>query len=175
MEKLPGSGSDSADHATFRLILNGSSSEKVSRTRDAIGRSVMLEPFDFPGMVVVHQGTDKNLAVADSLSDDGSSVFHLVTGLDGRAETVSLESDSNEGCFVYSGLNYNSGTTMKLSCKSDSSDDDFNQAASFVLSKGISEYHPISFVAKGVRRNFLLAPLLSFQDQSYTIYFNIQD
>ncbi|KAB1200186.1 hypothetical protein CJ030_MR0G007896 [Morella rubra] len=175
MEKLPGSGSDSADHATFRLILNGSSSEKVSRTRDAIGRSVMLEPFDFPGMVVVHQGTDKNLAVADSLSDDGSSVFHLVTGLDGRAETVSLESDSNEGCFVYSGLNYNSGTTMKLSCKSDSSDDDFNQAASFVLSKGISEYHPISFVAKGVRKNFLLAPLLSFQDQSYTIYFNIQD
>lgn len=174
MEKLPKSGTDSAVHATFRLILNESSSEKISAIEDAIGKSVMLEPFDFPGMVVVHQGKDENLGVADSPSGVGSSAFRLVAGLDGRAETVSLESESDEDCFVYSGVNYNSGKSMKLSCKSDSSED-FSQAASFVLNKGISEYHPISFVARGVKRNFLLAPLLSFTDEFYTVYFNIHD
>lgn len=174
MEELPGYGTDSAIHATFRLILNDSCCEKLSAMTDAIGKSVMLEPFSFPGMVVVERGTDKNLAIVDSLSDDGSCVFQLVPGLDGRAETVSLESESNKGCFVYSGVNYKSGTSMKLSCKPDSSDEDFNQAASFVLNKGIKEYHPTSFVARGVKRNFLLAPLLSFQDESYTVYFNIQ-
>nr|POF09945.1 hypothetical protein CFP56_63012 [Quercus suber] len=175
MEKLPAPGTNSAVHATFRLILNYSSPAEVSTMKDAIGRSVMLEPFDFPGMVVVHQGKDKNLAVADSSGSGGSSVFRLVAGLDGRAETVSLESESNKDCFVYSGVDYNSGTSTKLSCKSESPDTDFDKAAaSFVLNKGISEYHPISFMAKGARRNFLLAPLLSFQDESYTIYFNIQ-
>lgn len=175
MEKLPAPGTNSSVHATFRLILNYSSPAEVSTMKDAIGRSVMLEPFDFPGMVVVHQGKDKNLAVADSSGSGGSSVFRLVAGLDGRAETVSLESESNKDCFVYSGVDYNSGTSTKLSCKSESPDTDFDKAAaSFVLNKGISEYHPISFMAKGARRNFLLAPLLSFQDESYTIYFNIQ-
>ncbi|XP_030952817.1 uncharacterized protein LOC115975906 isoform X2 [Quercus lobata] len=175
MEKLPAPGTNSAVHATFRLILNSSSPAEVSTMKDAIGRSVMLEPFDFPGMVVVHQGKEKNLAVADSSGSGGFSVFRLVAGLDGRAETVSLESESNKDCFVYSGVDYNSGKSTKLSCKSESSDTDFDKAAaSFVLNKGISEYHPISFMAKGARRNFLLAPLLSFQDESYTIYFNIQ-
>nr|POE70308.1 hypothetical protein CFP56_29676 [Quercus suber] len=175
MEKFPAPGTNSAVHATFRLILNYSSPAEVSTMKDAIGRSVMLEPFDFPGMVVVHQGKDKNLAVADSSGSGGFSVFRLVAGLDGRAETVSLESESIKDCFVYSGVDYNSGTSTKLSCKSESPDTDFDKAAaSFVLNKGISEYHPISFMAKGARRNFLLAPLLSFQDESYTIYFNIQ-
>ncbi|XP_062171742.1 uncharacterized protein LOC133877449 isoform X2 [Alnus glutinosa] len=175
MEKFPESGTNSSVHATFRLILNDSSSEKFSTIKDAIGKSVMLEPFDIPGMVVVHQGKDENLGVADSPGGVGSSSFRLVAGLDGKAETVSLESESDKDCFVYSGVNYNSGKSIKLSCKSDASDDDFSQAASFVLNKGISEYHPISFVAKGVKRNFLLAPLLSFKDESYTVYFKIND
>lgn len=175
MEEFPESGTDSAVHATFRLILYDSSSENFSTIKDAIGKSVILEPFDFPGMVVVHQGKDENLGVSDSPGGVGSSAFRLVAGLDGKAETVSLESESDKDCFVYSGVNYNSGRSVKLSCKSDASDDDFSQAASFVLNKGISEYHPISFVAKGVKRNFLLAPLLSFKDESYTVYFKIND
>jgi hypothetical protein len=175
MEKFPESGTNSSVHATFRLILNDSSSEKFSTIKDAIGKSVMLEPFDIPGMVVVHQGKDENLGVADSPGGVGSSSFRLVAGLDGKAETVSLESESDKDCFVYSGVNYNSGKSIKLSCKSHASDDDFSQAASFVLNKGISEYHPISFVAKGVKRNFLLAPLPSFKDESYTVYFKIND
>lgn len=174
MEELPEPGTDSAVHATFRLILNDSSPVTFATIKDAIGKTVMLEPFDFPGRVVVYQGTEGNLGVADAIDGVGSSAFRLVAGLDGRPETVSLESDSSRDCFVYSGVNYNSGTSLKLSCRSESSDDGFYQAASFVLNQGISEYHPISFAARGVKRNFLLAPLLSFKDESYTVYFNIQ-
>jgi hypothetical protein len=169
MQKLPQSGTASAVHATFRLILNDSS-ENFSTIQDAVGKSVMLEPFDFPGMVLVDQGKEEDLGIADSPSGVGSSAFRMVAGLDGNAETVSLESESNKDCFVY-----NSGESIKLSCKLDSASEDFSQAASFVLNKGISEYHPMSFVATGVKRNFLLAPLLSFRDEYYTVYFNFHD
>uniref|UniRef100_A0A5B7A8L3 Alpha-L-arabinofuranosidase B arabinose-binding domain-containing protein n=1 Tax=Davidia involucrata TaxID=16924 RepID=A0A5B7A8L3_DAVIN len=173
MEKFPESGTDSSTHATFRVILKDSTSSIFSAPKDVIGKSVMLEPFDFPGMLVVQQGTEEDIGVSDS-DDGGGSVFHLVEGLDGKPETVSLESESQKGCFVYSGANYKSGESIKLSCKSGSSDTGFEEATSFVLNDGISEYHPISFVAKGARRNFVLAPLLSLRDESYTVYFNIQ-
>ena len=169
MQKLPQSGTASAVHATFRLILNDSSGD-FSTIEDAVGKSVMLEPFDFRGMVLVDQGKEEDLGITDSPSGVGSSVFRMVAGLDGKAETVSLESESNKDCFVY-----NSGQSIKLSCKLDSSSEDFSQAASFVLNKGISEYHPMSFVATGVKRNFLLAPLLSFRDEYYTVYFKFHD
>ncbi|CAK9136982.1 unnamed protein product [Ilex paraguariensis] len=172
MEKFPEPGTNTSVHATFRLILKELSSSQFSAPKDAIGKSVMLEPFDLPGMFVVHKGTYENLEVADS-SGDGSSVFLLVAGLDGQDETVSLESESKKGCFVYSGVDYKSSTNIKLRCKSGSSDTEFKQGTSFTLKDGISQYHPISFVAKGARRNFLLAPLLSLRDESYTIYFNI--
>lgn len=174
MEKLPESGTDAALHATFRLILKDESVSKFSSLNDVVGKSVMLEPFAFPGMLVVEQGTDDELVVADSPGEGGSSVFHLVPGLDGRSGSLSLESENRKGCFVYSGVSYKSGTSMKLSCNSESSEAGFNQAASFVMQKGISQYHPVSFVAKGAKRNFLLEPLLSFRDESYTVYFNIQ-
>ncbi|KAF2317728.1 hypothetical protein GH714_039687 [Hevea brasiliensis] len=171
MQNFPKSGTDASVYATFRLILNGSSSSELSTIENAIGNYVMLEPFDLPGMVLVQQGEDDGLAVASSDSGDGSSIFRLVSGLDGKDGTISLESVSHEGCFVFSGVDYQSGTSLKLSCNSESSD--IHQGASFVMNKGLSEYHPISFVAKGEKRNFLLAPLLSFRDESYTIYFNI--
>jgi hypothetical protein len=37
----------------------------------------------------------------------------------------------------------------------------------------LRQYHPISFVAKGLRRNFLLEPLYSLRDEFYTVYFNL--
>ncbi|KAJ6944585.1 hypothetical protein NC652_009832 [Populus alba x Populus x berolinensis] len=121
------------------------------------------------------QGKDRSFALTNSADDDGSSTFRVVSGLDGKDETVSLESGIQNGCYVYSGVDYKSGQSMKLSCKSEtSSDTGFNQGASFVMNKGLSQYHPISFVAKGDKRNFLLAPLHSLRDESYTIYFNIQ-
>ncbi|XP_075633960.1 uncharacterized protein LOC142606508 [Castanea sativa] len=174
MKILPPPGNSSTVGATFRLILTDSPPPKFSTLKDAIGKSVMLEPFDLPGMVVVHQGINNNLTVAAPPAGGGSSIFRLVAGLDGRAETVSLESESNKDCFVHNGVNNNSSAIIKLSCKSGSSDVNFNQAASFVMEKGLTEYHPISFVAKAPKRNFLLAPLLSFRDEFYTVYFNIQ-
>ncbi|KAI4334590.1 hypothetical protein L6164_019262 [Bauhinia variegata] len=162
MEKLPESGTEYALHATFRVILTG-----------ATATSVMLEPFDLPGLLVMHQGPEQPLIVGSS-SGGASAVFLLVSGLDGRNETISLESKSNKGCFVISGLS--SGAGVKLSCKSElsASDDTFNQAASFTGMEGLSYYNPVSFVAKGEKRNFLLEPLFTFRDEPYTVYFNIQ-
>ncbi|KAF5937195.1 hypothetical protein HYC85_024701 [Camellia sinensis] len=171
IEKFPKPGTDSSIRSTFRLILkDANSTEEFSNPKDAIGKFVMLEPFDFPGMLLTHQGIDETLGVADSA--DSGSVFRLVAGLDGKVETVSLESESQEGCFVYSDVDYKSGTSIKLSCISGSSDNEFEGAASFIMKDGISKYHPISFVGKGVRRNFILYPLHSLWDESYTVYFN---
>ncbi|KAL3828163.1 hypothetical protein ACJIZ3_016965 [Penstemon smallii] len=170
MENFPESGTDSAVSSSFRLILKNPTSEKYSNPKDAIGKLVMLEPLNFPGMFVVHNGEERSVGVSDS----GGSVFRLVDGLDGKDGSVSLEPEERKGCFVYSGVDYTAGKSVDLGCNNDSSDVGFNQAASFTLRKGLSEYHPISFVAKGVQRNFLLVPLLSLRDESYTVYFNFQ-
>ncbi|KAJ8560877.1 hypothetical protein K7X08_027067 [Anisodus acutangulus] len=170
MEKFPEAGTDAAVSATFRLISLDKSSVRPSQHKDLVGKQVMLELFDLPGMFISQQGQEQSLGVAGS-SDEGGSLFRLTAGLDGKDDTVSLESEAQKGCYIYSGVDYKSGSTVKLSCNSKSSDDGFKQAASFKLGKGISEYHPISFVAKGAKRNFILSPLLSFRDESYTVSF----
>ncbi|KAI3449929.1 hypothetical protein Pfo_006594 [Paulownia fortunei] len=172
MENFPQPGTNSAVSSSFRLVLKEPAPGNFSKPADAIGKLVMLEPFNLPGKVIAHYGEGKNLGVADS-SEAGGTVFRLVAGLDGKNTTVSLESEDQNGCFVYSGVDYKNGTSIKLSCNSRSSDEGFKQAASFILRKGFSEYHPISFVARGIQRNFLLSPLLSLRDESYTVYFNI--
>lgn len=160
MQKSPEPGTDVALQATFRLILKG-----------AVSKTVMLEPIDLPGMIVSHQEPDQPLIVVDSSLGGPSSVFLVVPGLDGRNQTISLQSQSNKDCYVYSDMS--SGSGVKLRCKSDS-EASFNQAASFVSGKGLRLYHPISFVAKGGNQNFLLEPLFNFRDEHYTVYFNIQ-
>lgn len=173
METYPEAGTDAAVSATFRLISLDKSSVKPSQHKDIIGKQVMLELFDLPGMFISHQGQEQSLGITGS-SDDGGSLFRLTAGLDGEDNTVSLESETQKGCFIYSGVDYKLSSTVKLSCNSKSLDAGFKQAASFKLGNGISEYHPISFVAKGAKRNFILSPLLRFRDESYTVYFNIQ-
>ncbi|XP_050109531.1 uncharacterized protein LOC126588484 isoform X2 [Malus sylvestris] len=156
---------------SVRLVINYLST-KLSSANDVKGKSVMLELFDLPGKVVVQQGKDKNLGIADMSTSKDTSAFLLVPGLDGKNTTVSLESESNAGCYVCSEtVKANAG--LKLVCSSESSGAGFNQAASFVMNNGISQYHPISFVAKGTPRNFLLAPLSTFKDESYSAYLNI--
>ncbi|XP_028800577.1 uncharacterized protein LOC114755858 [Neltuma alba] len=169
MQEFPEPGTESAPYATFRLISSQSNS-KFSTVRDAIDTSVMLEPYDLPGKLLMHQGAEKGLVIADSSNGGVSSVFNVVAGLDGKNGTISLESKSNKGCFVSSS---GSGASVKLICSS-GSDVNFNQAASFIATQGISQYNPISFVAKGARRNFVLEPLYSFRDETYSVYFNIQ-
>ncbi|XP_043691512.1 uncharacterized protein LOC122642154 isoform X1 [Telopea speciosissima] len=173
MEKLPERGTDSAVHATFRLISEDMNSSNFSSPTDVIGKSVLLEPFDLPGKLVMQQGPNGYLSVASATSDRELFRFKVVAGLDGKNNSVSLESESHQGCFVYSGLNYKAGTSAKLSCQSGTADAGFQQAVSFTLDNGRRKYHPISFVAKGASRNFLLMPLLSLRDESYTLYFNI--
>lgn len=168
---LPEPGSNHSVYATFRLILKDSNSSKLSAAEDFIGKSVLLEPFDIPGMVVVQQGIDQSLGVADS-SGSSNSVFLLVAGLDGKKKSVSLESERHRGCYMYSVRNLH--VSVKLKCSSGSSDVGFKQAASFTLRDGISKYDPISFVAKGGTRNFVLQPLHSVRDENYVVYFNIQ-
>uniref|UniRef100_A0A251SU39 Secreted protein n=1 Tax=Helianthus annuus TaxID=4232 RepID=A0A251SU39_HELAN len=41
------------------------------------------------------------------------------------------------------------------------------------VNDGICNYHPISFVAKGLNVNYLLQPLYSLRDENYTVYFKI--
>ncbi|KAM1276297.1 hypothetical protein ACFX13_029538 [Malus domestica] len=171
LDKFPETGTDAANHATFRLVISDMSTE-LSSANDVIGKSIMLELFDLPGKVVVQQGIDENLGIADMSTSRDTSVFRLVQGLDGKNTTVSLESESNQGCYVYS-ENVEANADLKLVCSSESSSAGFNQAASFVMNNGINQYHPISFVAKGTPRNFLLAPLSTFKDESYTAYLNI--
>ncbi|KAL8488747.1 hypothetical protein ACS0TY_024875 [Phlomoides rotata] len=166
MDQLPQLGTNSAASSTFRLILK--EPENFSKPEDAIGKSVMMEPFNLPGMVIQHYGEGKNLGVAEYSSEGSGVIFSLVPGLNGKESTVSLESGDKKGCFIYSG-----GAAVMLGCSLKSSDEGFKESASFNLQKGFSEYHPISFVAKGVRRNFLLSPLLSLRDETYTVYFNI--
>ncbi|RHN61091.1 putative alpha-L-arabinofuranosidase B, arabinose-binding domain-containing protein [Medicago truncatula] len=98
--------------------------------------------------------------------------FLLVPGLDRSNQTASLESQSNKDCYVHSDMS--AGSRVKLRCKS-GSEASFNQETSFVSGKGLRQYHPTSFLAKGANQNFILEPLFNFRDENYTIYFNIQD
>ncbi|RWR73791.1 hypothetical protein CKAN_00209400 [Cinnamomum micranthum f. kanehirae] len=181
MERVPESGTDAAVHATFRLVLKGANSSHISSKRDILGKSVMLEPFDLP-QVVVQKGPNDSLVITTSRGgvdpDDykSSSVFRVIAGLDGEAATISLELESQPGCFVHTGVDYSSGESVRLRCQQEVArmDAEFRRAASFKLDRGLSEYHPISFVAKGERRNFLLMPLLSLRDESYTVYFDVE-
>lgn len=174
METLPESGTDSAVHATFRLILHDPSLKNFATKNDAFGKIVSFEPFDLPGMVVAHQGVGNDLVVADSSTERRFAGFRFVQGLDGQPGTVSFESESNKGCYVFS-PGGDSGGRVKLRCKSEKlPNDEFIQATSFEFDKGVTEYHPISFIAKGAKRNFLMSPLISFRDESYTVYFDIR-
>ncbi|XP_071690329.1 uncharacterized protein [Rutidosis leptorrhynchoides] len=165
MINYPGPGTAYSVFSTFKIITpNSSISTLVSHYKDAIGKTIMLEPFNLPGMLIVHQGKEKSLGIGYS-TDQENALFRLVDGNDGM---VRLESENLKGCYVYS-LN----GTVKLSCDSEKSDSEFVTSTSFKLNEGTSHYHPISFVAKGLDYNYLLQPLFSLRDEHYTVYFNV--
>ncbi|XP_028794317.1 uncharacterized protein LOC114749936, partial [Neltuma alba] len=174
MTKLPKPGTALTTHATFRIVPSGSPSKGSATVGDIIGKAVMLEPFDLPGMYLKHQATENSQVIVGHSSNNGgaSSVFNVVKGLDGQRGTISLESKTRKGCFVSS---TGSGASVKLKCKSKSKPhtNSFKRAASFIARKGLSQYNPISFVAKGAKRNYVLEPLYWFRDETYTVYFNI--
>nr|CAB3470861.1 unnamed protein product [Digitaria exilis] len=153
-------GSDEAVHATFRLIPQGSvvSVSGAGAATNATFPAMMLEPFDMPGMVV----TDKLTVSADKSS---GALLDVVPGLDGSQGSVSLEIRARPGCFLVAG-----GDEVQVGC---GGGEGFRRAASFARAEPMRRYHPMSFAARGVRRNFLLEPLFTLRDEFYTIYFNL--
>lgn len=168
MEEIPEPGTDSALHATFRFIFLDGKSSKFSSPESIIGRSVILEPFDLPGMAVAVQALNATITKPGSGPDPSDHVFWVSAGLDNKNNSFSLESASQQSCFLC-----RVADQVKLGCFSGNEDDEFLQAASFEFIEGLTTYHPTSFMAKGVNRNFLLVPILSLRDESYTAYFNI--
>lgn len=167
--QLPEPGTNHSVYATFRIVTK----EKYLKNftvSDVIGKAVMLEPFGHPGMVLMHYAENENLEVK-AASDHSYSVFRFVDGLDTKKDSVSLESSSHKSCFLYS--EHNLGAVVKLKCRPKSWDNAFKEAASFRLRDGISKYDPISFVAKGSKRDFLMQPIHSIRDENYNVYFNI--
>ncbi|XP_057251006.1 uncharacterized protein LOC104908285 [Beta vulgaris subsp. vulgaris] len=166
---------DSYVHATFRLILE----KEILGQEGIIGQSVMLEPFDLPGMVVAYnyqEAPKDGIMVVDYSAFDhkaGSAEFLIVKGLNGKNGTISLQTKA--GCFIYAGVKYSkSDTNVIMSCKNESSwDSMFKEAVSFTWNQGLKSYHPVSFIAKGLRRSYVLEPLFGLKDESYNVYFNI--
>ncbi|MQL90381.1 hypothetical protein Taro_022963 [Colocasia esculenta] len=173
MEAVPSDGSDAAIHATFRAVLvdpPSNASGASPQGRDIRPESlVMLEPLDLPGMVLADEGPDGGLVVSPEAGPE--STFRLLMGVDGKEGTVSLESASRPGCFVQGAEGYSSGKRVRVACREDASIHGGSPAASFTLRRGMRAYHRISFVARGAKRNFLLEPLFSLRDETYTVYF----
>ncbi|XP_076939037.1 uncharacterized protein LOC143607488 [Bidens hawaiensis] len=157
--EYPDPGTSYSVFSTFRIIPVDPKT-RVSSRNDVINKPVMLEPYSLPGMVIIEQGKEEILGISGSF-DTKNAVFRFVDGNEGM---VRLESESQKGCFVHS---FNG--TVKLSCDSGGSD----SATSFKVNDGISSYHPISFVAKGLNMDYLLQPLFSLRDEHYTVYFKL--
>ena len=166
MQERPkdGSGTDAAVHATFRLIPQGGAGATNSTA------SVTLEPLDMPGMVVTV--TDK---LTVSVKRSSGAPFNVVPGLDGAPGSVSLELGARPGCYLVAG-----GKKVQVGCggvwkRGGDGGAGFRRAASFARAEPLRRYHPVSFAARGERRSrsFLLEPLFTLRDESYTIYFNL--
>ncbi|KAJ0817469.1 putative six-hairpin glycosidase superfamily, beta-L-arabinofuranosidase, GH127 [Helianthus annuus] len=163
MLNYPGPGTIESVFSTFRII-SADSKTRVSSYKDAIGKTIMLEPYDLPGMLLVHQGKEQALGIS-GYSEKQNALFHLLGANEG---VVRLESVSQKGCFVHS-----LDGTVTLRCESGEPDAVFVAATSFKANDGISSYHPISFVANGLNIKYLLQPLFSLRDEQYTVYFKI--
>jgi len=168
MQERPkdGGGTDAAVHATFRLIPQGSPGAGAMNST----ASVMLEPLDMPAMVV----TDKLTVSAEKSS---GALLDVVPGLDGSPGSVSLELRARLGCFLVGG-GRRRGKKVEIGCggvrkRGGDGGAGFRRAASFARAEPLRRYHPVSFAARGVRRSFLLEPLFTLRDESYTIYFNL--
>ncbi|KAL2927897.1 DNA damage checkpoint protein LCD1 [Bienertia sinuspersici] len=173
MQESPQPGNDTNVHATFRLIFltKPLSHRKILTPKSVIGKTVNLEPFDLPGMVLAHQGGGEVLTVINATDDKRSAEFRIVKGLNGKDGMISLK--TKEGCFVYADISSENELNVKLNCDAEGSDHSFKDKVSFDWNDGLKKYHPISFVAKGLKRSYVLEPLLGMRDEYYNVYFNV--
>eukprot|EP01018_Ginkgo_biloba_P022349 Gb_24310 [translate_table: standard] len=112
-------------------------------------------------------------AILFGLYHELDAIFRVLPGLDGNDGYVSFESVSLPSCFLHGSTSYQVGQVVQLCCKTLRRDPEFDHSTSVTATTRIVAYHPISFIARGSERAYLLAPLLSFRDESYTVYFNI--
>ncbi|KAF6135768.1 hypothetical protein GIB67_028624, partial [Kingdonia uniflora] len=69
---------------------------------------------------------DIKIGTTTSLYDWISPIpFQVVAGFDGKANSISLESGSEKGYFVYIEINNKGSTCIKLNSKSDTADSSF--------------------------------------------------
>jgi hypothetical protein len=163
---------------------------------------VSFELFNEPGRYLAHNGENSIVTVVNQLShaqtldqrftsgvhtsqpetvDEGMSdfqaadaVFIVCPGLTEEKYTVSFEAVSKPGCFLSSRNDGESEAIhVILRCKLTENDTGFDTMSTFTIEEGFASYHPVSFVARGGSRNFLLAPLSAYQDERYTTYFEI--
>ncbi|XP_078154338.1 uncharacterized protein LOC144549468 isoform X2 [Carex rostrata] len=184
MQDMPLAGSYSSVQATFRIYpqdsktkqfyissRKSSSNGKKSKGTTGTDAYVMIEPFDMPGMVIT------NTLTITGTKGSSDSTFKLISGLERTADSVSLELGTKPGCYISTGtVDYSTGTKLQVLCTgSDKVTDDvvFKKAATFVPVNGARQYDPVSFMAKGQKRNFVLEPLMGLRDEFYTIYFNV--
>ena len=154
MEEAPPDGTQAAVHSCFRAI-----AVKVS-----LENLIMLEPFDLPGTVVEPLFRDGTLVISGTPGPEAA--FRLAVPPGGNNSTTTLESFMHPGCFMHGGA----GQKVRLVCAPGAS---AMREASFSLYRGTKMHDPISFVARGRRRNFILEPLMNLRDEIYTVYFNI--
>jgi uncharacterized protein len=180
MQDIPLAGSHSSVQATFRiypqdaknkqLFFSSHKSNNSKHKSTSTEAYVMIEPFDMPGMVITN-----TLNISATKGSD--STFKLISGLDGTANSISLELGTKQGCYFSTGtVDYSTGKKIQVICRGSSQITDdvtFKRAATFVPVNGARQYNPLSFVAKGQKRNFLLEPLMGLQDEFYTVYFNV--
>lgn len=176
MSSAPEDGTDLSGFATFRVAapIGSFAHEK---------RVVSLELFSQPGSFLKHNGNDKLISAGPPnclLHETGKmplgdcpakeSVFFYLPGLTGESGTVSFEAASQPGCFLSSSK---TASGVFLRCKTSKSGSISAARSTFSVRQGVAASHPFSFIAEGKHRNFLLAPLNSLRDESYTIYFDI--
>lgn len=191
MSSVPVNGTNQCGLATFRVAEPlGNYSQRIAHKK----RVVSLELFSQPGRFLRHDGKDslisagppnclehaglgnqklvtKSKTLGDCPTED--SVFVLLPGLTGDSDTVSFEAANKPGCFLSTSSDPTSVSGgVFLRCKS--SGNTFDATSTFSVQPGLAAYHPLSFIAEGAYQNFLLAPLNSLRDETYTVYFDIQ-
>ncbi|ERN03577.1 uncharacterized protein LOC18431721 [Amborella trichopoda] len=169
----PKEGTDEAARATFRVrVINQTSEEEKRHDMDLVGRLVSLEAFDQPDLLVAHTDEDKKTVFmkGSSSPNELNTVFLVHQGLDGRNDTISFESLSARGCFLWAPRIED--PEVKMHCHNATALVD-GASSSFVARKGVSQYDALSFIAKGAERSYLLSPIMGYKDESYTVFFNV--
>lgn len=65
MKLCPAAGTGDDANATFRLIANDKSPINFTNVKDVNSKQVMREPFDFPGKLIMQQGTNDGLVIME--------------------------------------------------------------------------------------------------------------